>query len=264
MAEGEFSDGSRVLRAKIDMTSPIINLRDPVMYRILHAEHPRTGRDWSIYPMYDWAHGQSDSIEGITHSICTLEFINHRPLYDWFPEQLNIYRPQQIEFAKLYLSHTIMSKRNLIRLVKEGHVAGWDDPRMPTISAIRRRGYRPQALRSFIEGVGVGKVKGKVGLNILEEAVRNDLNHFAPRAMAVLHPLRVVIENYPEDKTELMPVKTYPQNRESTVTHDVPFSRVVYIEQDDFMEVRPNKKYKRMSPGVNIRLLGAILWFAPT
>ncbi len=257
MAEGEFPDGSRVLRAKIDMASPIINLRDPVMYRILHAEHPRTGNDWNIYPMYDWAHGQSDSIEGITHSICTLEFINHRPLYDWFLDELDVYHPQQIEFAKLYLTHTIMSKRNLIRLVKGGHVDGWDDPRMPTVAAIRRRGYRPEALQAFMEGIGVGKSRGKVGLDILEEAVRNDLNHFAPRAMAVLHPLRVVIENYPEGQEEIMSIKTFPQNRESTVTHEVPFSRVVYIEQDDFMETPPNRKYKRMSPGVNIRLMGA-------
>ncbi|MEJ2752471.1 MAG: glutamine--tRNA ligase, partial [Chloroflexota bacterium] len=197
MKEGEFPDGSRVLRAKIDMSSPIINLRDPVLYRILHATHHRTGDEWCIYPMYDWAHGQSDSIEGITHSLCTLEFENHRPLYDWLLDNLDIYHPQQIEFAKLYLTYTVMSKRNLIRLVKEGHVDGWDDPRMPTVSGMRRRGYTPQALKEFNDRIGVAKANSTVDFGMLEFAIREDLNYSAPRAMAVLEPLKITIENYP-------------------------------------------------------------------
>jgi glutaminyl-tRNA synthetase len=256
MKEGEFPDGARVLRAKIDMTSPNMNMRDPIMYRILHAAHPRTGDEWCIYPMYDWAHGQSDSIEGITHSLCTLEFEDHRPLYDWFLEELDIYRPQQIEFAGLNLSYTMTSKRRLLRLVQEGRVSGWDDPRMPTVSAMRRRGYRPEALRRFNELQGVAKANSTVELALLEHAIRDDLNQVAPRAMAVLQPLRVVIDNYPEGQSEEFPVPNYPQDRESTETRMVPFSRVVYIEQDDFME-DPPRKFFRLAPGSEVRLLGA-------
>ena len=258
MKNGEFPDGSRVLRAKIDMASPIINLRDPVMYRILHDEHPRTGNKWNIYPMYDWAHGQSDSIEGITHSICTLEFENHRPLYDWFVENLGIYAPQQIEFARLNLSYTLMSKRKLLRLVKEGYVNGWDDPRMPTIRGLRRRGYTSQAIRNFAEMIGVAKANSMVDLAMLEFAIREDLNKRAPRAMAVMEPLKVVVENYPEGMVEEFEVPVYPQDRENKEMRVVPFSREIYVERSDFMEDAP-RKFFRLSPGREVRLLGAYL-----
>ncbi len=256
MKAGEFPDGVRVLRAKIDMSSPNINFRDPIMYRILHAAHPRTGDDWCIYPMYDWAHGQSDSIEGITHSICTLEFEDHRPLYDWFLEKLDIYRPRQIEFARLKLNYTVMSKRKLLRLVNAGYVDGWDDPRMPTLSALRRRGYRPDAIRKFTELVGVAKSNSVVELSYLEHTVRDDLNQFAPRAMAVLQPIRVTVENYPENQLEEFEVPNYPQDKENKETRVVPFSRELFIEQEDFME-DPPKKFFRLAPGREVRLLGA-------
>jgi glutaminyl-tRNA synthetase len=256
MKKGEFPDGSRVLRAKIDMSSPNINLRDPVMYRILHEPHPRTGTEWCIYPMYDWAHGQSDSIEGITHSICTLEFENNRPLYEWFLEQLGIYQPQQIEFARGNVSHTVMSKRKLLRLVREGYVNGWDDPRMPTLSALRRRGYTPEAIRNFWEMAGVAKANSVVELAMLEHAIRDDLNWRAPRAMAVLDPLKLVVTNYPEDKTEWFDVPTYPQDKGKDEMRQVPFARELYIERDDFMEAPPRKFY-RLGPGREVRLLGA-------
>jgi glutaminyl-tRNA synthetase len=256
MRKGEFPNGSRVLRAKIDMASPNINLRDPVMYRILHAEHPRTGNAWSIYPLYDWAHGQSDSIESITHSLCSLEFEDHRPLYDWFLDQLGIYHPRQIEFARLNLTHTITSKRKLGRLVSEEYVCGWDDPRMPTLSGMRRRGYSPAAIRKFCDVVGVAKSNSMVEMAVLEHVIRDDLNQNAPRAMVVLRPLRVVIENYPEDQVEQFDVPNYPQDRNNTETRKVPFSRVIYIEREDFME-DPPKKFFRLAPGREIRLLGA-------
>ncbi len=256
MRVGEFPDGARVLRAKIDMASPNMNMRDPVMYRIIHAEHPRTGNDWCIYPMYDWAHGQSDSIEGITHSICTLEFEDHRPLYDWFIEKLGIYAPQQIEFARLNLTHTVMSKRKLGRLVKEGHVSGWDDPRMPTLSAMRRRGYTPEAIRNFVDAVGVSKANSVVEAAMLEYYIRDDLNHRAPRAMAILDPIKVVIENYPEDQVEEFEVPNYPQDRENTETRVVPFSQTIYLEREDFME-EPPRKFFRLAPGREVRLIGA-------
>ncbi len=252
MKNGEFPDGTRVLRAKIDMSHPNLNMRDPVMYRILHAEHPRTGNEWCIYPMYDWAHGQSDSIEGITHSICTLEFEAHRPLYDWFVQQLGIYAPQQIEFARLTLTYTVMSKRKLLRLVKEGHVSGWDDPRMPTISGMRRRGYTSEAIRDFSERIGVAKANSIVEFELLEYCLREDLNRRAPRKMAVLHPLRVVIENYPDDQVEEMSAINNPED-ESAGARKVPFSKVLYIEQDDFME-DPPKKFYRLAPGREVRL----------
>jgi glutaminyl-tRNA synthetase len=252
MRNGEFPDGSRTLRAKIDMASPNLNMRDPVMYRILHAEHHRTGNDWSIYPMYDFAHGQSDSIEGITHSICTLEFEDHRPLYDWYIEQLGIHHPQQIEFDRLNITHTMMSKRKLRQLVEDGHVCGWDDPRMPTISGIRRRGYTPEAIRNFCNSLGVSKTNGVIELRLLEHHVREDLNKIAPRMMAVLHPLRVVIDNYPEGETEEVEAVNNPEDA-SAGTRKVPFSRVLYIEQDDFRE-DPPKQYYRLSPGKEVRL----------
>ncbi len=263
MKNGEFPDGSRVLRAKIDMTSPNITLRDPVMYRILHAEHHRTGSDWCIYPLYDWAHGQSDSIEGITHSICTLEFENNRPLYEWFLDQLGLYKPQQIEFARLELNYTITSKRRLLQLVQDGAVSGWDDPRMPTVSGMRRRGYTPAAIRNFIDLTGVSKANSTVDVGLLEFAVRDDLNNTAPRRMAVLDPLKVVIENYPEDKTEWVEVDNYPQFRDGVpegleAVRRVPFSREIYIERDDFME-EPAKKFFRLAPGREVRLMKAYL-----
>ncbi len=257
MKEGEFPDGSRVLRAKIDMESPNINMRDPVLYRILHATHHRTGDKWCIYPMYDWAHGQSDSIEGITHSICTLEFEDHRPLYDWFLNNLDVYyHPQQIEFAKLALTYTVLSKRNLIRLVNEGYVNGWDDPRMPTVSGMRRRGYTPEAIRDFTNRIGVSKANSTVDIGLLEFSVREDLNARAPRAMAILKPLKVIIENYPEDMVEEFEVPNYPQDRSNPETRKVPFSREIFIEQEDFMEVPP-PKYFRLAPGREVRLLKA-------
>jgi glutaminyl-tRNA synthetase len=252
MRRGEFPDGSRTLRAKIDMASPNVNLRDPVMYRILHAEHHRTGDKWCIYPTYDYAHGQSDSIERITHSICTLEFENHRPLYDWFCEALGIYHPQQIEFARLNLTYTVMSKRRLLELVKENHVHGWDDPRMPTISGLRRRGYTPEALRTFCKRIGVTKFDGVTDMQLLEHCLREDLNRRAPRVMAVLRPLKVVIENYPEGQVEQLEANNNPEDPASG-TRRVPFSKVLYIERDDFRETPP-PKYYRLSPGKEVRL----------
>ncbi len=256
MKQGEFPDGSRVLRAKIDMASPNMNMRDPVLYRILHAEHPRTGNEWCIYPMYDWAHGQSDSIEGITHSICTLEFEDHRPLYEWFIENLGIYAPQQIEFARLNLTYTVMSKRKLRRLVEEGYVQGWDDPRMPTLRGLRRRGYTPEAIRNFTEVIGVSKANSTVEIELLEHVLRDDLNAHAPRAMAVLRPLKVTITNYPEDAIEEFEVPTYPQDKENDESRVVPYCREIFIEQEDFMEDPPGKYY-RLAPGREVRLLGA-------
>jgi glutaminyl-tRNA synthetase len=252
MRKGDFPDGSRTLRAKIDMASPNLNMRDPVMYRILHAEHHRTGADWCIYPMYDFAHGQSDSIEGITHSICTLEFEDHRPLYDWYIEQLGIHHPQQIEFDRLSITYTLLSKRKLLQLVQNGNVRGWDDPRMPTISGIRRRGYTPEAIRNFCNSLGVSKTNGTIELRLLEHHVREDLNKRAPRMMSVLNPLRVVIDNYPEDRVEELEAVNNPEDA-SAGTRLVPFSRVLYIEQDDFRE-DPPKQYYRLSPGREVRL----------
>jgi glutaminyl-tRNA synthetase len=252
MKKGEFPDGTRVLRARIDMTAPNINLRDPVLYRILHAEHHRTGDKWCIYPMYDWAHGQSDSLEGITHSICTLEFEDHRPLYEWFIDTLGLYKPQQIEFARLNLTRTVMSKRKLIKLVQDGYVRGWDDPRMPTISGARRRGYPPAAIRQFVEATGVAKSNGTVEYAMLEYYIRQDLNKTAPRVMAVTRPLKVVLTNYPEGQSEEFDAVNNPEDL-SAGTRKVPFSRVLYIEQDDFMENPPNKFY-RLAPGREVRL----------
>lgn len=251
MKNGEFPDGSRVLRAKIDMASPIINLRDPVMYRILHAEHHRTGNRWCIYPLYDWAHGQSDSIEGITHSICTLEFENHRPLYDWYLDALGVHHPQQIEFAKLNLTYIVLSKRRLIQLVKEGHVNGWDDPRMPTLAGLRRRGVTPEAIQSFVSAVGVAKANSTIDLALFEYHIRQDLNARALRRMAVLNPLKVVITNYPEGEEWLEAINN-PED-ESAGKRQIPFSRELYIERDDFME-NPPPKYFRLAPGVEVRL----------
>ena len=252
MREGAFPDGSRVLRAKIDMASPNLNMRDPVMYRILRAEHHRTGNKWCIYPMYDWAHGQSDSIERITHSICTLEFEDHRPLYDWFLDQLGVYHPQQIEFARLNLTYTVMSKRKLLQLVAEGHVSGWDDPRMPTLSGLRRRGYTPESIRVFCERIGLAKRDSTVDVALLEHCLREDLNKRAPRVMAVLNPLKVVIDNYPEDRVEELDAVNNPEDP-SMGTRKVPFSRVLYIERDDFRE-DPPKKFYRLAPGREVRL----------
>jgi len=252
MKKGEFPDGSRVLRAKIDMASPNLNLRDPVLYRILHAEHHRTGDKWCIYPMYDYAHGQSDSIEGITHSICTLEFEDHRPLYDWCLDTLGIYHPQQIEFARLNLNYTVLSKRKLIRLVQEKHVRGWDDPRMPSISGLRRRGYTPEAIRNFCDMIGVAKNNSVADIGMLEYCVRQDLNKRALRVMGVIKPLKVVITNYPEGQSEEFDAVNNPEDA-TAGTRKVPFSRVLYIEQDDFMENPPNKFY-RLSPGREVRL----------
>jgi glutaminyl-tRNA synthetase len=252
MRAGEFPDGSRVLRAKIDMASPNFNFRDPVMYRILHAEHHRTGKKWCIYPMYDFAHGQSDSIERVTHSLCTLEFEDHRPLYNWFIQQLGIFPSRQIEFDRLNLTYTILSKRKLLQLVQEGRVNGWDDPRMPTIGGIRRRGYTPEAVRNFVGAIGVSKTNGSIELAMLEHFVREDLNKRAPRAMAVLRPLKVVIDNYPENQVEEMDAVNNPEDA-SAGTRKVPFSRVLYIEQDDFRE-DPPKGYFRLSPGREVRL----------
>jgi glutaminyl-tRNA synthetase len=252
MKAGEFPDGARVLRAKIDMASPNLNLRDPVMYRILHAHHPRTGDKWCIYPMYDWAHGESDSIEKITHSICTLEFEDHRPLYDWFIDKLGIFHPRQIEFARLNLTYTVMSKRRLLDLVNSGVVRGWDDPRMPTLSGIRRRGYTPEAMRTFCDRIGVGKAEGVVDIALLEYFLREDLNKRAPRAMAVIKPLKVVIENYPEDKTEMLDCINNPEDP-SAGTRQVPFSKVLYLEDEDFRE-DPPKQFFRLAPGREVRL----------
>jgi len=252
MRKGEFPDGSRVLRAKIDMSSPNLNMRDPVMYRILHAEHHRTGDKWCIYPMYDYAHGQSDSIERVTHSMCSLEFADHQPIYRWFIEQLGIFPSQQIEFDRLSLTYTQMSKRRLLKLVQEKHVSGWDDPRMPTLSGMRRLGYTPDAIRNFVAAVGVSRTNGMVELAMLEHFVREDLNKRAPRVMAVLRPLKVVIDNYAEGQVEEMEAVNNPED-ESAGKRKVPFSKVLYIEQDDFRE-DPPKKYYRLSPGREVRL----------
>jgi glutaminyl-tRNA synthetase len=252
MRAGEFENGSRVLRAKIDMASPNLNLRDPAMYRILHAEHHRTGSRWCIYPMYDWAHGLEDSTEGITHSICTLEFEAHRPLYDWFLDELGVYHPQQIEFARLNLTYTVMSKRKLLQLVEQGHVSGWDDPRMPTVSGLRRRGYTPESIRNFCERIGVAKTDSTIDIALLEHCIREDLNKRAPRVMAVLRPLRVVIDNYPEDQTEEVDAVNNPEDLDMG-TRKVPFSHVLYIEQDDFRE-DPPPKFFRLAPGREVRL----------
>ncbi|MEJ5260074.1 MAG: glutamine--tRNA ligase/YqeY domain fusion protein [Anaerohalosphaeraceae bacterium] len=252
MKNGEFPDGSRTLKAKIDMSHPNLNMRDPVMYRILHATHHRTGDKWCIYPMYDWAHGLEDSIEGITHSICTLEFENHRPLYDWFLDQLGIYHPRQIEFARLNLTYTVMSKRKLLRLVKENFVRGWDDPRMPTLRGLRRRGYSPEAIRNFCKVIGVNKFNSTVDYALLEHCLREDLNKTSPRVMAVLNPLKVVLTNYPDGQTELLEAINNPEDL-SAGTRQVPFSKVLYIERDDFME-NPPKKFYRLAPGREVRL----------
>ena len=252
MKAGEFPDGSRTLRAKIDMASPNLNLRDPVMYRILHAEHHRTGSQWCLYPMYDWAHGLEDSIEGITHSLCSLEYENHRPLYDWFLSQLGIYHPRQIEFARLNLTYTVLSKRRLLELVKAGCVTGFDDPRMPTLAGLRRRGYTPEALREFCKRIGIAKFDSTVDVQLLEHCVREDLNKRAARVMGVLRPLRVVIENYPEGQTEEMDAVNNPEDP-AAGTRQVPFSRVLYIERDDFMEAPP-KQFFRLAPGREVRL----------
>jgi glutaminyl-tRNA synthetase len=252
MRAGEFPDGSRTLRAKIDMASPNLNFRDPVMYRILHADHHRTGNKWCIYPMYDFAHGQSDSIERVTHSLCTLEFEDHRPLYNWFIQQLGIFPSRQIEFDRLNLTYTLLSKRKLLQLVQEGRVTGWDDPRMPTLGGIRRRGYTPQAVRNFCGAIGVSKTNGSIELAMLEHFVREDLNKRASRVMAVLRPLKVVLDNYPENQVEEMDAVNNPEDA-SAGTRKVPFSRELYIEQDDFRE-DPPKGYFRLSPGREVRL----------
>ncbi len=252
MKAGEFPDGAKVLRAKIDMAASNINMRDPVMYRILHKPHYRQGDKWCIYPTYDWTHGQSDSIEGITHSLCSLEFEDHRPLYDWCLDQLGVHHPQQIEFARLNLTFTVMSKRRLKQLVDEGYVSGWDDPRMPTLSGLRRGGYTPEAIRDFCERIGVAKADSVVDIGLLEHCLRDDLNKRAPRVMAVLRPLKVVIDNYPEDKVEELDAVNNPEDS-SMGTRKVPFSRVLYIEQDDFRE-EPPKKYFRLAPGREVRL----------
>lgn len=252
MKEGKFKDGEHVLRAKIDMASPNMNLRDPIMYRIRHAEHHRTGNKWCIYPMYDWAHGQSDSIEKISHSICTLEFENHRPLYDWFLNELEIHHPRQIEFARLNLSYTVMSKRKLLQLVEEKIVDGWDDPRMPTISAFRRRGFTPESIRNFSERIGVAKRDNIIDVALLEHSIREDLNKKAKRVMAVLKPLKVIIKNYPDDKIEELEAINNPED-ESMGKRLIPFSKEIYIEKDDFQE-NPHKKFFRLSPGKEVRL----------
>ncbi len=252
MKAGEFEDGAHVLRAKIDMASPNLNMRDPAIYRIRHAKHHNTGDKWCIYPTYDFAHGLSDSIERITHSICTLEFEDHRPLYDWILDQLKVYHPQQIEFARLNLSHTVMSKRKLRELVEEGHVSGWDDPRMPTIGALKKRGYTPESIRDFCDRIGVAKADSTVDIALLQHCLREDLNKKAPRVMAVLHPLKIVIENYPEDKVEELDAENNPEDSEMG-TRKIPFSRVLYIEQDDF-RLDPPKKFFRLAPGREIRL----------
>ena len=253
MRAGEFPDGAKTLRAKIDMSHPNINMRDPVMYRIMRATHPRTGDEWCIYPTYDWAHGQSDAIEGITHSLCTLEFEVHRPLYDWFLDNLPVpHRPRQIEFSRLNLTYTVLSKRRLLQLVEEGHVNGWDDPRMPTIAGLRRRGYTPESIRDFCSRIGVTKAEGVVEYELLEYCLRQDLNKRAERRMAVLHPLKVVIDNYPEDQVEELEAINNPEDP-SAGTRMVPFSKVLYIERDDFME-NPVPKFYRLAPGREVRL----------
>jgi glutaminyl-tRNA synthetase len=257
MRAGEFPDGSKTLRAKIDMAHPNLNMRDPVMYRIMHVPHHRTGTQWCIYPTYDWAHGQSDSIEGITHSICTLEFEDHRPLYDWFLDQLGIHHPRQIEFARLNLTYTVMSKRLLLQLVQGGYVRGWDDPRMPTLAGMRRRGYTPEAIHEFVRRVGVSKRESITEIELLEHCVRQDLNKRAPRRMAVLDPLKVVLVNYPDDQVEWLEAINNPEDP-SAGTRQVPFSKVLYIERDDFME-NPPKDFYRLAPGREVRLRYAYL-----
>ena len=252
MRAGDFADGSRTLRSKIDMASPNFNMRDPVMYRILRAEHHRTGNAWLIYPMYDYTHGESDSIEGITHSICTLEFEDHRPLYDWYVESLGIHRPQQIEFDRLNLTNTMLSKRKLLLLVQKGFVSGWDDPRMPTLSGIRRRGYTPEAIRNFCGSIGVSKTNGMIEFQLLEHHIREDLNKRAARVMAVIDPIKVIIDNYPDGLTEDMDAANHPDDP-GMGTRTVPFSKVIYIERDDFREVPP-PKYYRLFPGQEVRL----------
>ncbi|MEK7671436.1 MAG: glutamine--tRNA ligase, partial [Bacteroidota bacterium] len=252
MRNGEFPDGAKTLRARIDMASPNLNMRDPVMYRILRATHHRTGDTWCIYPMYDWAHGQCDSIERITHSICTLEFTDHRPLYDWFLDELGIYHSQQIEFARLNLTYTVMSKRKLLQLVQEGFVNGWDDARMPTISGLRRRGYTPESIRFFADRIGVARNEGTSEVALLEDCLRDDLNRRAPRVMAVLRPLKLVIENYPDGVVEELDAVNNPEDP-AMGSRKVSFSKVLYIEQDDFRE-NPPKKYFRLSPGAEVRL----------
>jgi len=252
MRAGEFPDGSHVLRAKIDMASPNLNMRDPVMYRILRATHPRTQDKWCIYPMYDWAHGLEDSIEEITHSICTLEFENHRPLYDWFLDELGVYHPRQIEFARLNLTYTVMSKRKLLRLVREDCVSGWDDPRMPTISGLRRRGLSPRSIRNFCKRIGVNKFNSTVDIRLFEHCVREDLNKYSPRVMAVLRPLKVIIDNYPEGKVEYLEAINNPEDP-AAGKREVPFSGELYIEKEDFME-SPPKKFYRLAPGREVRL----------
>ncbi|HSR17239.1 MAG TPA: glutamine--tRNA ligase/YqeY domain fusion protein, partial [Ignavibacteriaceae bacterium] len=252
MKNGKFNDGEHVLRAKVDMSSPNMNLRDPIMYRIRHASHHRTGDKWCIYPMYDWAHGQSDSIEKITHSVCTLEFEIHRPLYDWFLEKLGIHHPRQIEFARLNLTYTVMSKRKLLELVQNGYVNGWDDPRMPTISGLRRRGYTPESIRSFAERVGVAKRDTVIDVALLEYSIREDLNKKAQRVMSVLNPLKLIITNYPQDTVEELDAVNNPED-EKAGTRKIPFTREIYIEKTDFME-NPSKKYFRLSPGKEVRL----------
>jgi glutaminyl-tRNA synthetase len=252
MKNGEFPDGSRTLRAKIDMASPNINMRDPVMYRIMNAPHHRTGTNWKIYPMYDWAHGLEDSIEGVTHSLCSLEYEDHRPLYDWFLDQLGIYHPQQMEFARLNLTYTVMSKRKLLELVKNKYVSDWDDPRMPTLAGLRRKGYTPESIRNFCERIGVAKRDSIVDIALLEHCLREDLNKKALRAMAVLNPVRVIIDNYPEGQTEVLDAINNPEDQ-SAGSRKVPFSRELYIERDDFME-EPPKKFFRLAPGREVRL----------
>ena len=252
MKEGEFEEGTKVLRAKIDMASGNINMRDPVLYRILKTPHHRTGEEWVIYPMYDFAHGQSDSVEGVTHSICTMEYEDHRPLYDWFLDSLDVYHPQQIEFARLNLSNTVLSKRKLVQLVREGRVGGWDDPRMSTLAGLRRRGYTPESIRSFCEQVGVAKRQNVIDIAMLEHAVRDDLNRRAPRVLAVLRPLKVVIENYPVGQTEELEAINNPEDPDAG-TRKLPFSRELYIERDDFME-DPPRKFFRLGPGREVRL----------
>ena len=252
MKEGEFEEGTKVLRAKIDMASGNINMRDPVLYRILKTPHHRTGEQWVIYPMYDFAHGQSDSVEGVTHSICTMEYEDHRPLYDWFLDSLDEYHPQQIEFARLNLSNTVLSKRKLVQLVREGHVGGWDDPRLPTLAGLRRRGYTPESIRNFCEQVGIAKRQNVIDIAMLEHAIRDDLNRRAPRVLAVLRPLKVVIENYPEGQVEQLDAINNPEDPDAG-TRTVPFSRELYIERDDFME-DPPRKFFRLGPGREVRL----------
>ncbi len=255
MKEGEFKDGEKVLRAKIDMAHPNMNMRDPVMYRILHATHHRTNDKWCIYPMYDWAHGLEDSIEGITHSICTLEFENHRPLYDWFLKELDVYKPQQIEFARLNLTYTVMSKRMLLELVDEKHVNGWDDPRLPTIKGMKRRGYSPASIRNFCSRIGVAKVNSTIPIEFLEHCVRDDLNKTVYRYMGIINPLEILIENYPDEKIDYLDIVNNPED-ENEGTRKVAFSRSLYIEKDDFMEV-PSKKFYRLAPDREVRLVNA-------